>query len=120
MAGAGGAGLHLQVLSEAGGSEGTEETKEKEQRAEIWKTVAIISAKLLVMHAPGRCRQERQEQKQYLENKTRRLELSSGWKALFFTYNKRKEDKEKEKCILAQRWMWTDGQFSARGGVTGK
>lgn len=54
--------------AEAGDSEGTEEMKGKEQRAEIWKIVEIISAKLLVMHAPGRWRQERQEQKHYLEN----------------------------------------------------
>lgn len=40
--------------------------------------------------------------------------------SLFFTYNKYKEDKDKEKYILTQRWMWTDGQFSARGGVMGK
>lgn len=63
MAGAGGAGLHPQLLSEAGDSEGTEEVKGK-----VWETVAIMSAKLLVMHAPGRWRQERQEQKHCLEN----------------------------------------------------
>lgn len=40
--------------------------------------------------------------------------------SLFFTYNKYKEDKDKEKYILTQRWMWTDGQFSARVGVMGK
>lgn len=102
-------------MAEAGGSEGTEEMKEK-----VWKTVVIISAKLLVMHAPSRWRQERQKQKHYLEHKTRSLELSKGWKALFFTYNKCKEDKEKENCILAQRWIWTDGQFSARVGAMGK